>query len=192
MDARISIEMKLFALLLCLAFSLTAVSCAKRFNHSYQISKEYDQSDDRTYFRLQRIRVMERNAPYQFLDFSPYVVRSARANEDAAYLLFYGSDRTYYKDSDHLGISFAGEKIDLIPQNFGRSVSQDTGAVLLYQLSLDKFQRVVNAANVDMTLGAAHFQMNADQLEAEKDVFESRLEADLRARILELMDPATV
>jgi hypothetical protein len=34
--------------------------------------------------------------------------------------------------------------------------------------------------------------MNADQLEAEKDVFESRLEADLRARILELMDPATV
>ena len=150
---------------------LVAISCSTKFNHSYQISEEYDQSDKRTYFRLQRIRVIEESSPsYRTLDFSPFLVRSAKSNEDAAYLLFYGSDKASYNKA-HLEISAAGEEIELMPEDFGHSVDEESGAVLLYKLSLEKFQRVVSAEEIKMRLGDARFQMKAQELEAMRDLY---------------------
>lgn len=166
-------NMKLLKLLLlCFGISIMAISCSKQFNHAYQISKEYDQSEDRTYFRLQKMRVVEQSSPlYQSLDFSPHLVRSSKLNEDGAYLLFYGSDKAKYKDDAHLEISAGGEKLELSPEDFGRSASEENDAVLLYKLSLDRFQRVVSAKEVDMSLGDVRFQMKADQLEALRDLY---------------------
>lgn len=159
-------------LLLCFGVSIMAISCSKQFNHSDQISKEYDQSEDRTYYRLQKMRVVEQSSPsYQALDFSPFLVRSSKPNEDAAYLLFYGSDKAAYKDRQYLVISAEGEKLELSPDDFEHSASEGSGAVLLYKLSLDKFQKVVNAKEVKMILGNVRFQMKPDQLEALRDLY---------------------
>jgi hypothetical protein len=166
-DMRLLIPLFLFG-----GICFVATSCSTKFNHSYLISKEYDQSDERTYFRLQRIRVIEESSsPYRTLDFSPYVVRSAKSNEDAAYLLFYGSAKARYKDKAHLEIFAAGEKIELMPEGFGYDVSEESSAVFLYKLSLEEFRRIVSAGTVDMSLGDARFQMKSDQLEALRDLY---------------------
>ncbi len=150
------------------------IPALRQFNHSLEISKDYDELKDRTYVTLRLSPVLTgENSPNEFGAYWSY--KGTKATLPDVFVIEFDAIGPSYRYADTRTATFLLDNKQRIDLGANRDGHSNAGQVTVFETvrlmpTIIEFLQIVNAQHVDIHLGPSDFSFTDAQLEALRDL----------------------